>query len=242
MGVIYGTTEPIIAKNGLLFYLDAGSYVDPGGEAEDGEGDTWYDISGNGNNGTIDGATYSSTQGGYFNFDGSNDEVVMNNSDDNSDFTIGTGPFSFEAWLYLDTAISSGSEMYIGGADSSAQASRGLVVRYGNYSGTMRYKTILAGNTFEVAVTIPTSTWTYMAVGRRSDNTFFTNKNGVDVYTATNTADVGEGTNSFMIGNGFYSSREWDGRIAIVRYSVGGSLSEIQLKQNYNAQRWRFTI
>ena len=238
MGVIYGTTEPIIVKNGLVFYLDAGNSASYGGS-----GSTWSDISGNGNNGTIDGATYSSNEGGYFNFDGSNDEVVMNNSDDNSDFTIGTGPFSFEAWLYLDTAISSGSEMYVGGADNSGgSSSKGVIVKYGNVSGTMRFKTQLGITGYEVAVTIPTSTCTYMAVASRSDNTFFTNKNGVDVYTNTNTSDVGEGTNSFMIGNGFFSSREWDGRIAIVRYSVGGSLSELQTKQNYNAQRWRFNL
>ena len=228
--------NPSIVRDKLVLYLDA---ANP--KSYSGSGTTWTDISGNGNNGTISGATYSSNDGGYFDFDGSNDEVVIDNSDDNASFGIGTKPFYLEAWVYLDTEPTNGTEMYIGGQDAMVTADRGISLIYMN-NGTLRLQTKFFTSTFEIPVTIPTSTWTYVAIGRRSDNTFFTNKNGVDVYTATNTADVGEGTNSFMIGNGFYSSREWDGRIAIVRYSVGRSLSEIQLKQNYNAQRWRFTI
>jgi hypothetical protein len=60
-----------IITNGLVLNLDAGftpSYQ--------GSGTTWYDLSYSGNNGTLtNGPTYSSLDGGYISFDGTNDTV-----------------------------------------------------------------------------------------------------------------------------------------------------------------------
>ena len=65
--------DAAISTNGLILHLDAGnssSYSYPG------SGTTWTDTSGNGFNGTLtNGPTYSSSNGGYFGFDGSNDYV-----------------------------------------------------------------------------------------------------------------------------------------------------------------------
>jgi hypothetical protein len=82
-GIFYGrnknkTTffDPIsptsgIVTSGLVLNLDAGnSYSYPG------SGTTWYDLSGNGNNGTLtNGPNYSSADGGFIAFDGTNDYV-----------------------------------------------------------------------------------------------------------------------------------------------------------------------
>ena len=45
-----------------------------------GSGDQWTDLSGNGNHGTINGASYSSSGGGSISFDGSNDYVLISDS------------------------------------------------------------------------------------------------------------------------------------------------------------------
>jgi len=61
---------PSIVTDGLVLHLDAGDSA-----SYPGSGTTWTDLSGNGNNGTISGATYDSANGGSFTFDGNNDYV-----------------------------------------------------------------------------------------------------------------------------------------------------------------------
>ena len=60
-----------IVTSGLQLYLDAGD-----SSSYPGSGNTWYDLSGNNNNGTlVNGPTYSSVNGGCIVLDGSNDYV-----------------------------------------------------------------------------------------------------------------------------------------------------------------------
>ena len=61
---------PPIVTDGLVVHLDAGN-----SNSYPGSGTTWYDLSGNGNDGTISGATYDSANGGSLSFDGTNDYV-----------------------------------------------------------------------------------------------------------------------------------------------------------------------
>ena len=82
------TTElvPNIVTDDVVLYLDASntsSYPDTG--------TVWYDLSGNENNGTLNGAIYSSNGGGSISFDGSNDDVTIqddNTLDITNDITI----------------------------------------------------------------------------------------------------------------------------------------------------------
>lgn len=64
-----------ISTNGLILHLDAGN-----SSSYPGSGTTWTDTSGSGFNGALtNGPTYSSTNGGYIGFDGSNDYVNIGN-------------------------------------------------------------------------------------------------------------------------------------------------------------------
>ena len=69
MGSVYG---PNMVTDSLQVYFDAGNV-----QSYPGSGNTWFDISGNGNDGTISGATYNSGDGGHFIFDGVDDTVVV---------------------------------------------------------------------------------------------------------------------------------------------------------------------
>ena len=63
---------PKIVTDGLVLCLDAADR-----NSYPGSGNTWYDLSGNGNNGTLtNGPTFSNGNGGSIAFDGSNDSVV----------------------------------------------------------------------------------------------------------------------------------------------------------------------
>ena len=77
---------PNIVTDDVVLYLDASNT-----SSYPGTGTVWYDLSGNENNGTLDGATYSSNGGGSISFDGSNDDVTIqddNTLDISNDFTI----------------------------------------------------------------------------------------------------------------------------------------------------------
>ena len=78
-----------IVTSNLVLHLDANNYS--------GSGD-WLDETSNDNDGTINGATYVAASGSdsaYFDFDGTNDFLKI---DDSSDFLFGTGSFTEEAW------------------------------------------------------------------------------------------------------------------------------------------------
>jgi hypothetical protein len=64
--------------------LDAGNSA-----SYPGSGSTWTDLSGNGNNGTlVNGVTYSSSNGGLFDFDGVNDYISIPINLTNTTYTI----------------------------------------------------------------------------------------------------------------------------------------------------------
>jgi hypothetical protein len=69
-----------IVRDGLVLYLDA-KYSYPGATGTNPDVYTWYDLSGNENNGELkNGVSYSATDGGSLVFDGSNDIVLCGNS------------------------------------------------------------------------------------------------------------------------------------------------------------------
>jgi hypothetical protein len=68
-----GTVAPNVVTDGLAFYLDASnikSYISGS--------NTWFDLSGNRNNGTLyNGVAYSQTNGGGLVFDGVDDYIIV---------------------------------------------------------------------------------------------------------------------------------------------------------------------
>lgn len=86
--------SPTIVMDGLVMCLDAGNP-----KSYTGSGSTWYDLSGRGNNGTLEnGVGYAQINGGVMSFDGSNDRVVTVTAT-----TIGiasvSNPFSISLWF-----------------------------------------------------------------------------------------------------------------------------------------------
>ena len=84
--------NPTIVTDNLIFCLDAGNV-----KSYPGSGITWTDLSGRGKNGTLvnmEIEDYINSNGGYLNFDGSNEYVNTTLSDD-----ISSG-FTFTFWFY----------------------------------------------------------------------------------------------------------------------------------------------
>jgi hypothetical protein len=85
---------------GMVLYLDAGI-----ASSYPGSGSTWYDLSGNGNHGTINGATYSSSQGGILGFDGVNDYVSFGTV---SNIPIGNDNYTISIWFNTSSSDTTG--------------------------------------------------------------------------------------------------------------------------------------
>ena len=94
MGLAYGGA---IVRDGLVLALDAADR-----NSYPGSGTTWYDLSGNGNNASLqNGASFSTSNGGYISLDGTDDRIAI--TDSNGDFDFGTGDFSINVWLNQGT-------------------------------------------------------------------------------------------------------------------------------------------
>jgi hypothetical protein len=96
--------SPSIVTSNLILALDA---ANP--KSYPGSGNTWFDITGRGNNGTlINGPSYSSNSGGFISCDGVNDYIEIL---DNSIFDFGSNNFSVEHW-FRKNATSSNSNYW----------------------------------------------------------------------------------------------------------------------------------
>ena len=93
MATRYNYTGGIVT-DGLVLHLDAAKK-----DSYPGSGTTWYDLSGNGNDGTLtNGPTYSGVaKDAAVVFDGSNDHVRIPNSET---LQFGTDSFTAMAWVY----------------------------------------------------------------------------------------------------------------------------------------------
>jgi hypothetical protein len=91
---------PDIVTDGLVLHLDAANR-----KSYPGSGTSWYDLSGNGNTGTlVDGVGYNSGNGGSLSFDGVNDYV---NIPTTTALNLGIGDWSIGVWFFLPSIYAS---------------------------------------------------------------------------------------------------------------------------------------
>ena len=94
----------------LAFYVDASKAT-----SYNGTGNTWNDISGNGKNGTITGASYSASNNSFI-FDGSNDHVTMSSA------VLAAGQASYTIEAYFKPYTNHGGEIYGQGKTSTSNS------------------------------------------------------------------------------------------------------------------------
>jgi hypothetical protein len=239
--MIRGTTA--IVTDGLVLCLDAANT-----KSYPKSGTSWYDLSKNGNNGTLtNGPTFSTLSGGSIVFDGTNDSVVTNTAVDN---TLNTCTFS--AWINRTDLI---NQVGIFNSYTTGDSGFGLSSTYaavgdisfgytylngGNYIGrNTNANAILANNWSHVVGTwdgiFASSGFKIYINGVRSDSTSFSG-GSVTAYAQSGYA--------MRIGSSYWSSAErgfFNGNIAQASI-YNRVLSETEVLQNYNATRTRFGI
>ena len=206
-----------IVTDGLIFNLDAGfvgSYPTTG--------TTWYDLSGNNNNGTLyNGPTFNSANSGSIVFDGVDDYSTSFISSPGSNFTI-----SF--WFNVISFGSGERQIFMpGGGD---QASVSIVnSRIGSWNG----------NSYRYSPTVlSTNTWYNFVMTNSTNTIFYLNGNLDSTYASTGNFNTGTATFSAAFGGASRFLNAYFSNVCV----YNKTLSAAEVLQNYNAQRGRFGL
>jgi hypothetical protein len=208
---------PKIVTDGLVLALDAGSK-----RSYPGSGTTWYDLSGNGNNGTLtNGPTFNSD--GYLNFDGTNDHIVLDSTITLTDFTATA--------VYSISGYSSGWAMFFGNSDLDN------FIGIGNTGAILRVQDTNSTNS-DLSYSSTLNQLTFLQVVQSGNtNTWYIN--GESVGTSTNNSYAGiEISRMVYYGDGS-SLGIWPGKYYLGQL-YNRALSSQEIQQNYNALKSRF--
>ena len=226
MGIGYG---PRVVTDGLVLALDAGDT-----NSYPGSGTTWTDLSGNGYTGTLrNSVAYNSSNGGYFEFDGTDTAITTDLTRDNDNF-------SYSAWFQYDSGT--GERDIIDTFEGTSTEWTRLNVQGGNHTFQIDNddnKTILQGSAAQ------TNVW-YNSVGTWDPSTgsmkLYVNGE-LDAQTTKAQTTTISGLSNLFIGARSSSSyvEDFIGNIACV-YVYSKTLTASEVKQNFNALRRRFGI
>ena len=227
-----------IVRDGLVLYLDA-KYSYPGASGTNPDTYTWYDMSGNENNGElINGVGYNAANGGSLSFDGVDDSVNILNSN-----SLQSGHFTFDIWF----KVSSTSDQSL------------LTTHYQSYGTTSGIVAMIASGeyTFQtrlnnVCCQTLLGGVTTLNVWNNFSGTYDGNKKVIYVNSIEVATDIISGIhqqlNLFSIGgdadqiaNQNYTNIVNNGNIASVKY-YNKALTAQEIQQNFNATRSRYGI
>ena len=232
----------IITSN-LIMQLDAS---DPA--SYPGTGTTWFDISGNSNNGTINGATYLATNGGIFDFDGSSNQVQIA---DNANLRLSTTQQrTIQVWVRFDALPAVNTQRPVFGKLSSSFAFDGYWGGLFSNAGAVRAVTNGTGiqriSTTASPLLVTIDTWylftfisqiTSTAGSTKvyiNDQEWVSTAHGSDSYNESNPLYLG------WIGSGV-GALYLDGKIgAAYFYDAGLSLADVTA--NFNATKTRYGL
>ena len=229
-------TASTIVTDSLFMELDASNYVSG----------TWTDETGNGNNATINGATWLSTDGGIFDLDGSNDNISIAH---NSSLSLNTTTQkTIQVWVKFDALPALNVQIPVFGKLSSSFNFDGYWGGLFSNGGTVRCVT--NGTSIQrvstSTSTITTNTWylfTFISRITSISNTtkvyineteYITAAHGTDSYSEANPLYLG------YIGAGV-GSNYLNGKIGACYFYTKG-LSVAEISQNYNATKSKYGL
>ena len=209
-------------NSGLLLHLDAGN-----SNSYSGSGNSWNDLSPSGNNGTINGATFNSSNKS-FDFDGSNDYVGLN-----AVLPQGQNIYTIEGYFKPDTQQTDVifEQIQAGGGQHTRAAMMTISDGYGGFNGW--------SNDFHDNTPVKIGDWNYWTITVDKN----AGSNQVKVYvngilqsqgnTSNGANNLNVGTGSTNIGSRLSGVGEFfDGEIKTIKV-YNRVLSAAEVKQNY---------
>jgi len=227
-----------LVTSGLTLALDAGNLVSYAGA-----GTTWYDMTSNGNNGTLtNGPTYSGGTVPSIVFDGTDDRIVISN-------VAALRPSAFTATAWVNCNVANGNQKTIFSSYYELPVA-GFSFQLWNGSGSNNKVRFFVGNNngpgagtyqdYTGSLNVPINTWNHIAVSYDGTSTMRIYVNGVADATASWTGGCVYNTvnNQVQVGSNI-STSHFPGNISNVQlYNRALTLSEIQ--QNFNTYRRRY--
>jgi len=213
-----------IVQQGLVLNLDAGnpySYA--------GAGTTWYDTSGNSYNSTLtNGPTYSTTNGGIINLDGSDDYAISTVTSIPASSTVGIWIKSSNYDVKIPLSINGDS--------------------YGSGPNIFFYNSKITWNIGDSAdnpftnSSYPDSNWHYIVVTNDASTNAKLYIDGVLIGTASYRTTASTTSNNFWIGR-FHGDNNYTINASIGQVQLYSRvLSASEILQNYNATKGRFGL
>lgn len=238
-------TTPGIVTNGLQLYLDAGKTA-----SYPGSGSTWFDLSANNNNGTINQAVFDSVNK-YFTFDGIDDSVQLASDyypEIKNDFTV-------ELWcqpsntisLYIDSSSTPpftasyfaalGTNKFAIGAVSTGSDGSGVGISVGtNGVSIVEHAADFMPAPLNYSTSIIQMTNIVLVYSNRQPNLYI---NSQFAKTGVQSSKANVYLPGNLIATGDYG--KFAGNIAILRY-YSRSLTNSEILQNFNADKSRFGL
>lgn len=225
---------PHIVTDGLVLHLDAANT-----KSYQSGSTTWYDKSGNVNNGTLtNGPTFNSRNGGSIIFDGVNDSVIVA---DTSMLDL-TGNKTLCSWVYMG-ADSAGC----GIVGKSNSTDRGMALGYGwNGNGFMA----LAWNSANAPYIAKDSgrdysKWVYLSAVQEGSTRYIYVWDAQGLRTASYSGGIHswDNTQTLTLGNANNGNSFAPGNTRIAQTTVyNRALTAEEVAQNYNATKGRFGL
>ena len=220
----------MVVQDGLVLNLDAGASI-----SYPGSGSTWTDLSGNGNNGTLENDVgYDSGNGGSILFDGSNDYMSATISCSRTYYSID--------WWTRPTAVSHYDQMILMNSSGTAGSYwQGFTV-HTTGSGSLYIGTTTGSRRTLGSGTLVNGVWHHF-VWTFDNGSATLYKNGSSISTGSINLHSADFT-LLQIGAGptFGEGTRFDGNCASLKLYSNKVLTAAEVEQNFNALRTRFGI
>ena len=223
--------SPSIVTDGLVLCLDAGNR-----KSYPGSGTAWTDLSGRGNNGTLENEpTYSSANGGTFSFDGTNDYAEVPTTSSINDCL--SGDFTYEVWTYPKTNGFVSGKIFGKGAFQQSTGFNGLRYRTDSFSSSWQFNT---NNESFTLFTLPPNTWYHLVI-TRSGTTLSGYLNG-NITSSHTTSFNFSGNYPLRISANNQPTPDTTSQNLPVFRQYNRALSATEIAQNYNALKGRYGL
>lgn len=224
--------SPSVVTDGLVLCLDAGNP-----KSYPGSGTAWTDLSGSGNNGTLNnGVGFTANNGGALTFDGTNQYVSLTSVPPVGQSTLSS---TVEIVAYRDRT-NTFEVMFGGGVESN---NNGLYMGFRQSDGN-NFMYAYYGNDQDGTTPTTNVAWNhYVAIHNNTAQARYRYFNSVLLSPSQTSGVTNTSASRFFIGAFNRSSAAYflKGRISLVRI-YNRALSAAEVTQNFNAMRGRFGL
>ena len=204
---------------------------------------TWYDMSGNGNNGTLTNTPYyimgSNSNNNYISFDGTDDHIsVAYNA-----ALKPTSAITMESFCYIQNNGESWASLIQYPQNSSSHTDPYFDwAIYLNMSSRVLHTRIDGEGVSSSSNVWNFNEWIYVAITFENQSVkYYVNGASVGSSSVTKTSIVYDANNPVFIGKNASGTEPFEGRIGIIKV-YNRALSAAEIQQNFNATRSRFGI